>query len=371
MENVRHGEPSVGFDWVGLKDACKSFLDSIIIELCFPGPPYPKRILFHVLHDAVDESPREAKRFPQAMWDAVGDLSVSLYFRRFLRHCTQRVGQPFTQVSLELQELLDSPLLGPQGENLRTLPRRMPEQYENWLDAQIYSRRASESYANFKDIINPLERTKDPSVLDNMWKVINLVCFRELFKPLILTLHQNYQTITGLSIDVLWRLGEALHRTPQWSSFYMPSLRTHGSDSDEEQHSMPLLKSTGQKRTGGKRKPKKLLAIMDGCADDDGSDSMPPLHSVSDSSDENDEDLFFSEDDEEEESDDEESDYDSEEEEVYRTMLREAMDTAMAIPEFFDPKSTVPEFDALAEERKGNPFIKLLGSLRGEMSTLF
>ena len=80
------------------------------------------------------------------------------------------------QISLELQELLENPLLGPQGEKLRTLPRQMPEQYERWLDAQIYSNQASESYANFKDLINPLERTKDPTVLDNMWKFINLVC---------------------------------------------------------------------------------------------------------------------------------------------------------------------------------------------------
>lgn len=132
---------------------------------------------------------------------------------------------------------------------------------------------------------------------------------------------------------------------------------------------MPLVKSTGQKRTGGKKKPKKLLTITDGRADDDDDGSMPELQTVSDSSGENDEDIFASENDEEEESDDDdESDYDSEEEEVYRTMLREAMDTAMAVPEFFDPKSTVPEFDALAEERKGNPFLKLLGSLRGKMT---
>ncbi|KAG8213928.1 hypothetical protein J3R82DRAFT_10674 [Butyriboletus roseoflavus] len=320
VENVQPGEPSVAFDWAGIKDACKSFLDSIIIELCFPRAPYPKRILYHILHDAVDESPREAKRFPQSMWDAVGDLSVSL----------------------ELQELLESPLLGPQGEKLKTLPRQMPEQYERWLDAQIYSKQASESYANFEDLITPLERTKDPSVLDNMWKFINL----------------NYTSTSGLSIDSLWRLDEALRRTPQWSAFYMPSLRTYDSDSDGEQPSMPRLKSSGQKRVGGKNEQKKLLGITDGRGDDDNG-SMPELQS--DSSD-------FSGIDEEESEYDDESEYDSEEEERYRTMLREAMDTAMAIPEFFDPRSTVPDFDALAEERKANPFLKLLGSLRGEMA---
>lgn len=91
----------------------------------------------------------------------------------------QKSGPIFTQVSLELQELLESPLLGPQGEKLKSLPRQMPEQYDRWLDAQIYSNKASESYANLKDLVNPLERTKDASVLDNMWKSINLVRLRE------------------------------------------------------------------------------------------------------------------------------------------------------------------------------------------------
>lgn len=147
----------------------------------------------------------------------------------------------------------------------------------------------------------------------------------------------------------------------------MPSLRTYDSNSDGERSSMPLVKNTGQKRTGGKRKPKKPLAITDGHGDDVGNDSMPELQTVSDSSGENDEDIHVSENDEEENDYDDESGYDSEEDEVHRTMEREAMDATMAIPEFFDPKSTVPDFDALVEERKGNPFLKLLGSLRGEM----
>ena len=61
-----------------------------------------------------------------------------------------------------------------------------------------------------------------------------------------------------------------------------------------------------------------------------------------------------------------ESGYDTDEEDMLRDMLREAMDTAMATPDFFDTKNDAPEFDALAEERKGNPFLKLLGSLRGK-----
>jgi hypothetical protein len=65
------------FDWSALKAAGKSFIDSIILELAFPRAPYPMTVLYQILREAVDESPKEAKRFPQALWDAVGDLSVA------------------------------------------------------------------------------------------------------------------------------------------------------------------------------------------------------------------------------------------------------------------------------------------------------
>ncbi|KAG1731502.1 uncharacterized protein EDB91DRAFT_1058741 [Suillus paluster] len=333
VESTDPGEPEMAFDWAGLKDACKSFLDSIIIELCFPKQPYPKRILYHILHDAVDESPREAKRFPQTMWDSVGELSVVL----------------------ELQEFLDSPLLGSQGEKMKRTPRKMPEQYEQWLDAQIYSQQASNNYANFKDLVFPLHRTEDGTVLKDMWKHVDV----------------NYKNVSNMSIDTLWQLDEALRRTPQWSAFYVPHLAGHDSDSEGDSLGMIPVKSKGGKK-GPKRPSKKMLAITDGREDDDSDGSMPELQSVSDSSDESDDDMLDSDQnfgDEDDDSDEyeTESEYDSDEDEQYRNMLREAMDTAMAIPEFFDAKTEVPEFEAMAEERKGNPFLKLLGSLRGRM----
>ncbi|KAG0698134.1 hypothetical protein DFH29DRAFT_991187 [Suillus ampliporus] len=335
VENTDPGDPEMAFDWAGLKDACKSFLDSIIIELCFPKQPYPKRILYHILHDAVDESPREAKRFPQTMWDAVGELSVVL----------------------ELQELLDSPLLGSQGEKMKQTPRKMPDQYEQWLDAQIYSQQASNNYANFKDLVFPLNRTEDRTVLKDMWKHVDL----------------NYKSVSNMSIDTLWQLDEALRRTPQWSAFYVPHLAGHDSDSDGDSLGLMPVKNKGGRKGGAPKRPsKKMLAITDGHADDESDGSMPELQSVSDSSDESDDDMLDSDQnfgDEDDDSDEyeTESEYDSDEEEQYRNMLREAMDTAMAIPEFFDAKTEVPEFEAMAEERKGNPFLKLLGSLRGRM----
>lgn len=76
---------------------------------------------------------------------------------------------------LELQELLDSPLLGAGGDKMKQTPRKMPEQYEQWLDAQLYSQQASNTYTNFKDLIFPLNRTEDKTVLEDMWKLVNQV----------------------------------------------------------------------------------------------------------------------------------------------------------------------------------------------------
>lgn len=124
------------------------------------------------------------------------------------------------------------------------------------------------------------------------------------------------------------------------------------------------------KGKGGKKPGKKLLAIANGPADDsDG--SMPELQSVSDSSasddddDESDDDASNDDDNGEDDSDD---GYDTDEEDELREMMREAMNAAMENPDFFDPKADLKEFESfnkVAEERKGNPFLKLLGSLRG------
>jgi hypothetical protein len=54
----------------------------------------------------------------------------------------------------------------------------MPEEYEKWVDAQVISEEASKHTANYKSVIFPLERTKQKTVLDNMWKCVNLVSVR-------------------------------------------------------------------------------------------------------------------------------------------------------------------------------------------------
>lgn len=77
------------------------------------------------------------------------------------------------KLSIELQEILSAPLFGPEGDEWKKQPRNMPEEYEQWIDAQILSGQASDKFANYKDTIFPLEKTRRKDVLDNMWKQID------------------------------------------------------------------------------------------------------------------------------------------------------------------------------------------------------
>ncbi|KAJ7902148.1 hypothetical protein B0H14DRAFT_1271645 [Mycena olivaceomarginata] len=318
---LKHNEDEVDgpvdeyvFDWSALKDAGKSFLDSIILELCFPRAPYPMTVLYEILREAVDESPKDAKRFPQALWDAVGDLSESV----------------------QLQALLEAPLLGADAAGWKDLNPEKPRAFEDWIDAQYLSAEASDKVANWKDIIFPFAKAKKRPVLDEMWKIINL----------------NYRESAGLSIGALWQVEDALSRTPQFLSIYVPGrMLAHGSDDDDN----PGF-------TGGKKAKKKVLAITNG---DDSNDSMPDLQSVSNSSDD---DESEDSDSDEEDDDDDDSEYDEEQEDEIRDLLREAMDTAHE-GDLFDKSSGNDDIDPYArdgdETGKGNAFLKLLGSLRG------
>lgn len=300
------------FDWTGLREACVSFLDSIIIELCFPRAPYPKMILFQVLRDAVDESPKEATRFPQILWDVIGDLSIAV----------------------ELQQLLEAPLLSSQCQSWVDTPRKMPMTYEDWVDAQLYSERACNKSEGFSDIIFPLEKTKSQDVLDNMWKCINL----------------NYEMVSGSNIDSLWSLTDVLEASPQWYNFRTLNF----GHSPDPVSNLRVFKSTNQQ-----------LVIKSHAANDT-YDSMPELRSGSNSSDQDDRD---------DGNDDDndtlghnvpvtESEYDMDQEDEFREMLKEVTDIVNEA-DWLGAEGDVEAFTR--DDRKSNPFLKLLGSLRGRM----
>jgi len=96
----------------------------------------------------------------------------------------------------------------------------------------------------------------------------------------------------------------------------------------------------------------------------DSDDDMPELQSVSHSSsdDGDDSDGEFGSADEHWDEDD----WDTSDEEGVNDHIREMMDVGTEHPDFLDPRAPIPEFDKYAEERKDNPFLKLLGSLRGD-----
>lgn len=158
------------FDWTALRDAYKSYVDSIVIELCLPDSQYPKYILARILEDAMEEAPRERRRFPQALFDALGDLAVNIHFNPTPDSLTDK---RYDQVALQLQETLDAPLLGPQGQKWRNQSRVVPEELSLWIEAQSLSEEASRKLGKNLNIIFPLEKTKESGVVNAMWTRIN------------------------------------------------------------------------------------------------------------------------------------------------------------------------------------------------------
>lgn len=77
--------------------------------------------------------------------------------------------------------IVEAPLLGAGGEALKQPLRDMPDEYETWIDAQLFSGKASQQYANYKDVIFPLERTQTKQTLETMWRYVNLV--RQATRP--------------------------------------------------------------------------------------------------------------------------------------------------------------------------------------------
>jgi hypothetical protein len=150
--------------------------------------------------------------------------------------------------------------------------------------------------------------------------------------------NQNYTEVSGMDIDSLFRLGGRKHRTPQWHAIYIPGL--HAAPDED-------LPKRSTLRTNGNDSTSSLPALLS-ASDTPTSTSDHEIDSDSES----DEDL----------EDSDGSGYNTEEEDELRDLLREAMDTAHESG-FFD--TTSPGSGAYAEERKSNPFLKLLGSLRG------
>lgn len=175
---------------------------------------------------------------------------------------------------------------------------------------------------------------------------------------------KNYQGETGKTIDELWGLTDLKNRTPAWHAYYIPGADGAGNGKAGDS---ALVPTSGTTKQPGKTAGKKPLAITNG---DESDTSMPSLQTVSNSSEEEmdfDSDSDDSGDEYETDSDEDDDDeFDEELEEELREMIRDAMDVAQADPDFHDPRSSAKFFEDMAADKKDNPFLKLLGSLRGE-----
>lgn len=94
---------------------------------------------------------------------------------------------------------------------------------------------------------------------------------------------------------------------------------------------------------------------------------MPGLQSVSNSDDDDDDDDSESDyESDEGEYESEDAGYDTDDEDEIRELWKEAMQAARDA-DYLDAGEHPPEVNPFTEDdRKGNPFLKLLGSLRGE-----
>lgn len=150
------------------------------------------------------------------------------------------------------------------------------------------------------------------------------------------------------------------NRKPTWHAYHIEEKKSNAKDNSDSEADEPKFKPYASKT---KKKP---LAIMNGS--DSGDTSMPSLQTVSSTSDDGDD--YSSGEESEDEDEDEHSDadseaFDEEEEDRMRDFLREAMDIISADPDYRDPRNEANEFKEMLDEKKGNPFLKLLGNLRG------
>ena len=157
---------------------------------------------------------------------------------------------------------------------------------------------------------------------------------------------QNYKAVSGLDIDTLWDLKARFkEQTPQFHGYYIPG-------ADEELDKVPGAFPSRSSRQ----------VPMAATADDESDGSMPGLQSVSSSGGDRESESEWGSEDEHWDEDD----WDTEDEEGANEHIREMMNVGMEHPDFLNPRAPIPEFDKYAEERKDNPFLKLLGSLRGD-----
>lgn len=239
----------------------KSLVDTIIIELILPQSRYPASILMLCLRDAIAGGDHKtAQRFTQDVFDAIGDLSVTL----------------------QLLDMMDTPI---SASDARAWRLAQSENINANFTALIKSSQAASSHvAGIGAHIIPLTKTKTPATLEKIWDSIN----------------QTYVARAGMDIDILWGLEDSMNPEPQWSAWAL----TRTKDAKDDEPDARALVRKGKGKGEGRRK--KLLAIAAEANEDD----LPDLiDDPEDSDEEEDSDSEGWSDDEEEEEDDDEREW--------------------------------------------------------------
>ncbi|EJD03112.1 uncharacterized protein FOMMEDRAFT_156484 [Fomitiporia mediterranea MF3/22] len=286
-----------------------SFLDSAIIELCFPGSKFSPQALYFCLNATQEENPRILRRCPQLMWDAVGDLAEAV----------------------RLMDLMETPLLSQDPSFKFDGDSTTFNEFVRWKEAQPISVKAALDYSSFVNMVFPLSNLKNKATLNKLWDRLNA----------------NYIRESGQGIDALWQLVDARYRISHFSTLTVPVDVLYG---NSESGGKALVRHP--RTHNGKRKAKS----PDLDSDDDSTTSMPSLKAVSDSEDGYQE---FDQTSDEGLSSDE---YDEDEDQELKRQQREAIERALEDPDAIDLSN-----NTYAEERQRNPLLLLLGNLRGRL----
>lgn len=79
------------------------------------------------------------------------------------------------QITIQVLDLLESPLVGTEGENWVQNTVHMSKQFTQFLNAQAASAQACTLVDSWKPLLKPLRETKRRPILDELWRNINKV----------------------------------------------------------------------------------------------------------------------------------------------------------------------------------------------------
>ena len=265
-----------------------------------------------------------------------------------------------------LLDLFETPLLNSEGVVEVDPSLTKVGEFLAWEEAQSMSIAAAMQISSYVNLVNPLQNLTNATLLGKIWDHVNTVCCLNFFamiryRPDLWNYAKSYMNEAGQDIDSLWQLVNVRHRIPYFSTLYVPS------SSSNEPRPLKQKKGSIRQRSGIPFR----ISYMDN--DEEIPDpTMPDLIVASDSEDERRR-RDSSEDDDRDGSDIQsytsyasDRDYESDQsvEDNLETLHLKAL-------EMYNQSSQVVVSDEHASERKNNPFLDLLGSLKGMLYAVY